>query len=150
MSHKPSWLEEQQIHLSNDSTALVSYDREADILEITFQDAAASATVELTDGVYLRFDRQSGQPLSLGFVNFTPLTQQQEFGIPLLSLTGLAKLPQVDLAVILKMLQTLPVNAILHLYSFKPTARTRVMPVASLIAPSQLTAINTLLDRVIA
>ena len=49
MSHKPSWLEEQQIHLSNDSTALVSYDREADILEITFQDAAASATIELTE-----------------------------------------------------------------------------------------------------
>ena len=64
----------------------MSYDTEGDFLEIFFHEAPASGrTVELAEGVWLRFDRKDGRRLSLGFTNITALTQQQEFGPPLLT-----------------------------------------------------------------
>ncbi len=140
MNHKPTWLEEEQIVLPDGTTALQSYDTEGDVLEIFFNDAAANATLELADGVFLRFDRQQRRPLSLGFIAASVLMNQTEFGPSLLSLTGLAKLPDSERQLILHLLQTPPLNLILQLYSFKPTARARAIPVASLAQSIPLAA----------
>ena len=110
MTQKPSWLHEKQITLPNGEEALWSYDTESDFLEIFFREQPATATIELADGVYLRFNRQKEEALSLGFVGITPLTQEQEFGLPLLSLDGLHNLPHSERQVILKMLRTPPLN----------------------------------------
>ena len=132
MNHKPAWLEEEEIVLPDGTTAVWSYDTEGDLLEIFFNNAPASATLELADGVFLRFDRQQQRPLSLGFVAASTFMNQTEFGPSLLSLTGLTKLPDSERQLILHLLQTSPLNLILHLYSFKPTTRARAIPVASL------------------
>lgn len=140
MSQKPAWLHEKPITLPNGDSALWSYDDEGDILEIFFDSAPASATVELADGVFLRFDRKSWRPLSLGFISATTRTQQQEFGPTLLALTGLTKLPELERKRILHILQTPPVSLILPLYSFKATARSQVIPVGLLAQPMPLAA----------
>lgn len=132
MNQKPTWLEEEQITLPDGTTAISSYDTEGDLLEIFFDNAPANATLELADGVFLRFDRQRQRPLSLGFVAASALINQTEFGPSLVSLTGLAKLPDIERQLVLHLLQTSPLNQILQLYSFKPTARSRAIPVASL------------------
>jgi len=140
MKKKPDWLDEKRIALPDGTPALWSYDTEGDFLEIFFHEAPASATVELADGIFLRFDRKRGRPLSLGFAAVTPLTQQQEFGPPLLTLTGLGKLPVPEQKIVLKILQSPPVNTILKIYSFTPGARARAIPVASLEQPVPLMA----------
>jgi hypothetical protein len=140
MNRKPDWLIEKQFQLPNGDVALWSYDTEGDLLEITFQQRAASATIELTDGIFLRFARKAKLPLSLSIVSVTPLMRQREFGLPLLTLTGLSKLSASEQHLIVEMLQTPPLNAILKLYSFKPKPRARVIPVASFTHPLAMMA----------
>ncbi|MBI3360014.1 MAG: DUF2283 domain-containing protein, partial [Chloroflexi bacterium] len=96
MKNKPSWIIEKKITLPDGTSALWSYDTEGDILEIFFHKAPATATVELADGIFLRFDRKAARPLSLGFLAVTPLTQQREFGPLLLTLTGLRRLAESE------------------------------------------------------
>lgn len=138
MNHQPTWLSEKEIVLPNGESTIWSYDRDGDILEVFFNDGVASATVELTDGVYLRFDRQQNQPLSLGIIAFQARTQHQEFGQPLLTFDGLAKLPELERQQVLQMLQRPPLAFVLHLYSFQPTRRSRSIPVASVTEPVTL------------
>ena len=134
------WLHEKQIRLPNGQEALWSYDTESDFLEIFFDQRRATATIELADGVYLRFDRQKGEPLSIGFIGLTSLTQDEEFGQPLLSFDGLHQLPSSEEEIVLKMLQTPPLNTIFTLYSFQPPSYTEVIPVASFAQPVLLAA----------
>lgn len=132
MKHKPDWIIEKKITLPDGTSALWSYDTEGDFLEVFFHETSAPSTVELADGVYLRFDRRRQRPLSLGFVAATPLTQQHEFGPPLLTLTGLKRLPEPERKLVLRLLLSPPVNTILKVYSFRPTPRARLIPLASI------------------
>ena len=109
-----------------------SYDGTADILEIIFASGAASATAELAEGIFLRFDQQKEQPLSLGIVAATPLMQEQEYGLPLVELDGLSHLPEGERQRLLVMLQNPPVNHFLKLRSFRPETRVHAIPVMSL------------------
>ena len=140
MNQTPNWLVEKQITLPNGEEALWSYDTESDFLEVFFGKGPATATIELADGVYLRFNRQKREPLSIGFLGVTPLTLQQEFGLPLLSLDGLHNLPDTEQQVILNMLQTTPLNTIFTLYSFHPPSHTQAIPLACFAQPLLLAA----------
>lgn len=135
MNKSPSWLNEKTIILPNGGNAVWSYDTEGDFLEIFFQDSPATATIELAEGVFLRLDREQQQPLSIGFIAASHRLQQQEFGYPLLKLSGINKVSQTDRQMILAMLQRPPLNAILHLYSFKSSPRTQTIPVAAFNQP---------------
>lgn len=110
------------------------------MLEIFFSDGMATATIELTDGVYLRFDRQRYEPLSLAMLAFQARMQQQEFGEPLLAFDGLAQLPETERRQVLQMLKRPPLTYVLHLYSFQPSAQARTMPVASMMEPMAVPA----------
>lgn len=140
MNKRPSWLNEKTITLANGEEAVWSYDAEGDFLEIFFHDSPASATVELAEGIFLRLDRERQQPLSIGFIAASHRLQQQEFGYPLLKLSGLDKVSPADRQMILNMLQRPPLNAILQLYSFKPSPRTQTIPVAVFNQPIPLPA----------
>ena len=130
MRETPAWLEEREIHLSNGDHALWSYDREGDILEISFQDKPAMFTVELTEGIYLRLDQQR-EPLSLGFVSASLVMQEKEFGLPLIILDGLEGLPQPDQNLALSALRKPPVDLFLKIYTFQSDEPPQhVMPVA--------------------
>lgn len=132
MNQQPTWLHEQQIRLSNGDLALWSYDSEGDVLEIFFHEGPASGTIELTDGIMLRYNREKTCPLSISFIAATTLLRQQEYGQPLLVFNGLANLPKNERELVVKMLQSPPLNTILQIYSFKPTARARLVPVAAI------------------
>lgn len=130
MRETPVWLEERKIRLSNGDYALWSYDREGDILEISFQDKPAIFAVELTEGIYLRLDQQR-EPLSLGFVSASLFMQEKEFGLPLIILDGLQELPQPDQDSVLSTLRKSPVNLFLKIYTFQSYEPPQsVMPVA--------------------
>jgi len=129
------WLIEKKVTLADGSEVLWSYDKEGDFLEVFFQRASASNTVELAEGLFLRFDKKTKQALSLGIVSAATFLQPQEFGPRLLSLDGLKKLPEPDRKLILQMLQSLPLRAILKLYSFEPVPRKPAIPMASLDHP---------------
>jgi hypothetical protein len=135
MEQKPAWLYEQEITLPNGASALWSYDREGDVLEIFFDHAPASATAELADGILLRFDYERQQPLSIGFIAASKRMQRMEFGQPVLALTGLDRLPAPERQLVLAMLQAPPLNTVLQLYSFQPGTRARTIPVA-LVTPA--------------
>ena len=137
MNNQPEWLEERTIKLPSGIDILWSYDTEGDILEITFEPGAASATVELTDGVLLRFAREKLKPLSLGIVSAGMLLHQQEYGLPLLELDGIEHLPQEERESVLQMLFAPPLSDILKVYSFQPETRVHTIPVASLAPLAQ-------------
>lgn len=132
MSTNLAWLNEKQMTLPNGETIRWQYDSEGDFLEIFFRQAPASATVELAEGVYLRFDRAAGQALSLGVMSASTLVQQQEFGLPLLALEGLRRLPKMEQQLVLQMLQSSPVNLVLQVYSFRPKTQAKTVPLATL------------------
>ena len=132
MKNQPDWLDEQTIILPDGTSVVRSYDREEDMLEIFFGDAPATATLELAEGVYLRFDRQQYEPLSLALMAFQVRMKQQEFGEPLVIFDGLARLQDPERRRVLQMLKRPPLTYVLHLYSFKLTDQTQTMPVASM------------------
>jgi len=135
MTAKPSWLVEKEIILDDGSTARWSYDKEGDVLEVFFQDGAASCTVELADGVLLRLDLERGRPLSLAFLAVTPLTRRREFGPLALPLSGLHQLPEPLRQTVVRVITTQPVSSVLKVCSYLPTPRARnAVPVAWLAA----------------
>jgi hypothetical protein len=135
MTAQPEWLIEKEITLSDGTTALWSYDTEGDMLEIFFNQGAATCTVELADGVLLRLDLEQTRPLSLAFLSFTPLTRRREFP-PLLRLNGLDDLPDDIRQTVVQIITSPPVNAILKVFSYAPTLEAdRVEPLALLEQP---------------
>lgn len=118
---QPDWLVEKTMTLRDGSTALWSYDTEGDVLEIIFARGSAPATVELASGVFLRFDPERGEALSLGIVSATPLLQPGEFGPYLLRLDGLTGLPANMQQVVLTILTSPPVSDVLRVFSYLPT-----------------------------
>ena len=106
------------------------------MLEIFFNQGAATCTVELADGVLLRLDLEQTRPLSLAFLSFTPLTRRREFGPPLLRLDGLDDLPDDIRQTVVQIITSPPVNAILKVFSYAPTLEAdQVEPLALLDQP---------------
>ena len=135
MAHHPTppWLHEKPIVLPDGSTALWSYDTEGDILEIFFEKGAASATAEIADGIFLRYNWQQRRPLSLSFISFTPLLKGGEFGPYLLRLDGLNELTPDLRQIVLGIITSLPVSYFLKVYSYLPAPGAKsAIPVAAL------------------
>ncbi len=132
MSTKPDWLIEREITLADGTTVLLSYDTEGDMLEVFFAEGAATGTVELADGVLLRLDVEHARPLSLAFLCMTPLMHKQVYGPLLLELDGVASLPDDLRRTVIQIITSLPVNAVLKVYSYLPRPQAKVLPVASL------------------
>lgn len=130
---KPSWLTEREITFVDGRRAVWSYDTEGDIVEIFFDRGPASATVDLADGVFLRFDVEQGKALSLGIISATPLLQPGEFGPPLLRLDRLDDLPAPLRQTVLGIITSPPVSYILKVFSYSgPTDADAPIPVAAL------------------
>ncbi len=128
----PGWLVEREITLTDGTTALLSYDKEGDMLEVFFAEGAATGTVELADGVLLRLNVEHARPLSLAFLCVSPLVREQVYGPPLLQLDGIHGLPDGLRQTIIQIILSPPVNAILKVYSYLPDPQARTLPVASL------------------
>jgi YD repeat-containing protein len=67
--------------LSTGKPVRYEYDPEGDLLEIVFRQAEATAAVELTESIILRFDLATSEPLSLSFIGFSRLVRPTKYGV---------------------------------------------------------------------
>lgn len=90
------------------------YDQDSDDLEIVFEKGRANCTIELTDNIVLRFDREAKKALSLILISFSALARLTEMGPQSFAITGLDNLPEELRQTVVKILTTPPVNRFLR------------------------------------
>ncbi len=73
-------LQTYQVTTEQGQTVELEYDQQGDMLEIFFKRGPASGAIELADPIILRFDRETGQALSLSVLTFSQVIQPTELG----------------------------------------------------------------------
>ncbi|MEZ4865410.1 MAG: DUF2283 domain-containing protein [Caldilineaceae bacterium] len=109
----PNWLFIDEEELNNGQTAHIEYDREGDTLEIFFADGPGRG-LELADEIILRYDIESGHPLSLIFLTSSKLIQPTPYGSESFYLHGLERLSAAEQQQVVQILSSPPVNQYLH------------------------------------
>ncbi|HEX6387186.1 MAG TPA: DUF2283 domain-containing protein [Anaerolineae bacterium] len=130
-------IEKSEVTLSSGQKAQYEYDREGDILEIIFQPGEATCAVDLTESIILRFNWETGEPLSIGFIGFSRLIQPTEFGETYFQLLH-DEWPEDMQAKVWQILENPSVNEFLNIGSFTPSKKRKSVPIASVRQP-QLT-----------
>jgi len=113
------------------------YDQESDLLEVVFKAAEATAAIELTESIVLRFDWETAEPLSLSFISFSRLVQPAEYGenhFPLLA----DEWPDEAQEKVWAMLRAAPLNEFLQLGSYAPPHGRQTIPIAVVKRPAVL------------
>ena len=128
MKQRFSWLVEFEIPLEDGAVIHCHYDKEGDILELFFKRGPATCTVELTDNVILRFDRESEEPLSLGLISYSALARLTEIG-PRGFRLKLDEMPDDVRQTVLKIITTPPVNRFLKVLTYSPPRAKRPVPI---------------------
>lgn len=93
----------------------INYDRDADVLYISFSQSKNVTGVELTDNVLLRLDvgNESNQPpkaVGLTFISFEKMMQAHQDDPVIVSLANLRQLPEELWQAILTVVTTAPVS----------------------------------------
>ena len=91
-------------------TQQYEYDEVSDLLDVYFGEKRPAWTIELTDHIMLSLDRQTGQAVSLSFLDFSELIRPAALGPRSFPLTGLADLPLAERDLVIKVLTTPPVE----------------------------------------
>jgi len=128
------------ITLDDSRTIHFMYDRDSDDLEIVFEKGRANCTIELTDNIILRFDKEKEKALSLILISFSTLAQPTEMGPKSFPLTGLADLPEDLHQMVVKIITSPPVNRFLKVSYFYPSPA-KCIPITYLEHPPALAAI---------
>jgi len=130
---------EKQKHILNtDEKVWYEYDRDSDMLEIIFRPAKATCAIELTESIILRFDWNTNEPLSLGFISISSLLQPNEYGeLHFQLLTD--EWPDEARYKIWRMLRTSPLTEFLKLSSYAPAHTHQTIPVATIKHSDMLT-----------
>ncbi len=128
------------IMFEDDHAVHFMYDRDSDDLEIVFEQGRANCTIELTEHIVLRFDRERESALSLILVGFSFLTQPTEVGPRSFPMSNLDHLPNDLRRVVFKIITTLPVNRFLKVSCFTPTPAERI-PITYVERPTPLPAL---------
>ncbi len=136
-SPKSDWLVEHEINVAG-QPIIYSYDKEGDILEIFFQKGHGGVGVDLTENIVLRYNRDSQEPLSLILISFSHLIQPTQYGPPSFRLTALADLPIDMQQVVLKILDSAPVNHFLKMSGLLLSPGEQLQPITYLAHPSEL------------
>ena len=112
-----------------------SYDKEADVLYISFAPGERAAdAVELNENVLLRFDRAKKRAVGLTLMDFSVLVQLTKFGPRNFPLSGLAELEPEWQETVIEMITQPPVNQILKVSVYAPSAF-ELVPIASVETP---------------
>ena len=118
----------------NDSP-IYSYDKETDVLYISFAPGEkATAAVELNENVLLRFNRAEKRAIGLTLMDFSVLVQLTKLGPRNFPLTGLADLEPEWQEDVIEIITHEPVNQILKVASYAPSA-VEIVPIASIEKP---------------
>jgi hypothetical protein len=120
----PDWLFVAQEQLDDGSDIRIEYDREGDTLEIFFAEGSGRG-LELTDEIVLRYDVQTGLPLSLIFISFSQLMKPTEYGPESFRLNGIKRLPSAEREKVMHILTTDPVNRYLRLSALSVTPQAK-------------------------
>lgn len=108
-----------------------SYDKEADVLYISFSPGETpTAAVELNDNILLRFNFDEKRPIGLTLMDFSVLVQLTTLGPRSFPLSGLADLEPEWQEVVIAIITAPPVNQILRVSSFMPSAA-EIIPITS-------------------
>ena len=115
-----------------------SYDKEADILYISFAPGEKATTaVELNDHILLRFHRTEKRAIGLTLMDFSVLVQLTNWGPRTFPLSGLHELEPEWPDTVLEILTTPPVNQILKVSLYTPSLAEAV-PITSVEKPPSL------------
>jgi hypothetical protein len=136
MSNKPDWLIEREVTINN-QTIIYSYDKDGDVLEIIFQKGGGLG-VDLTENIVLRYDQGRQEPLSLIFTSFSRLIQPTPFGPPSFHLALLTKLPPDMRQLVLKIMNSFPVNHFLKVSGLRLSPSGELQPITYLEQPAEL------------
>jgi uncharacterized protein YuzE len=122
--------------MNNESTFVYDYDKEADVLYISFSPGEIpTAAVELNDNILVRFNRDERRAIGLTLMDFSVLVQLTELGSRNFSLSGLADLEEDWQELVVEIITSPPVNGILKVSSYMPTAA-EVVPITWVERPS--------------
>ena len=86
------------------------YDEESDMLDVYFGEKRPAWTIELTDNIILSVDRDRREAVALGLLDFCELARRTPFGPRSFPVTGLAEMPLSERDLVLKILNSEPVN----------------------------------------
>ena len=112
-----------------------SYDKEADILYISFAPGEKATTaVELNDHILLRFHGTEKRAIGLTLMDFSVLVQLTRWGPRTFPLSGLHELEPEWQETVLEMLTTPPVNQVLKVSLYTPSLAEAV-PITSVEKP---------------
>lgn len=113
-------IQQYQVITEEGQTVQLEYDPDGDMLEIFFEEGPASGAIELADPLILRFDRETGNALSLSILTFSHVIQMTELGPRSFQLDGLVPLPTALRQMITKMITTPPVSYFLNVVIYYP------------------------------
>ncbi|MEM7531183.1 MAG: DUF2283 domain-containing protein [Chloroflexota bacterium] len=138
-------IKQNTLSLGPNQTVHYQYDQEADFLEIFFQrEEEASAAIELTDNIILRFDWDTSTPLSLGFISFSKLLESADYEEKHFALL-VDEWPDEVSGKVWHMLRKSPLVEVLKLGSYIPPNANTVMPMTAMnfmFAPDILRAVS--------
>jgi len=116
-------------------TPTYAYDKEADVLYISFSPGERATTaVELNDNILLRFNRAERRAVGLTLMDFSVLVQLTELGPRSFPLTGLADLEPDWQEAVIEIITSPPVNQILKVSTYTPSLAEEV-PITSVEKP---------------
>ena len=112
-----------------------SYDKEADILYISFAPGEKpTAAVELNDNILLRFNLTEKRVVGLTLMDFSVLVQMTQLGPRSFPLSGLQDLEPEWQETVIEIITKPPVSQILHVSSYTPSMA-EVVPLISVERP---------------
>jgi uncharacterized protein YuzE len=119
------------------NTPNYTYDEVSDTLTITFSPGESATGIELNEQMLLRINKAEQRAVGISLFDFSILAQPTEFGLRSLPLTGLDNLNESTRALVVTILQSEPVQSVLVVSVYAPTA-TETIPIAALQAPSYI------------
>lgn len=124
-----------------------SYDQEADVLYISFggienfaekaTTEKATAAVELNENILLRFNRAERRAVGLTLMDYSVLAQMTAWGPRSFPLHGLQDLEPEWQEVVIELITQPPVNQILRVSAYSPSA-VELIPIVSVLQPQEL------------
>jgi len=91
-------------------TEQYEYDQEGDVLDVYFEQKRPAWTIELTPNIMISIDRHLQQAVSLTFLDYTELIRPTAWGFRSFPISGLAELPLVERDLVIRILNSPPVN----------------------------------------
>ncbi len=121
--------------MSQSVTYSYDYDKEADVLYITFSPGEkATAAVELNDNILLRFNQAEKRAVGLTLMDFSVLVQMSKLGPSSFPLGGLKDLEPAWQETVIDIITRPPINQILKL-SLYVSSPTETVPIAAVERP---------------